>query len=228
LKWDYYGTYEWLRYCWLCALDLTNIVVSAYLRTSKEVSYQLDNWLEMRRNYSAYYVFYTKFIRAIVGKCPFHQRLGSMAVGDEIATVSDEALTLLGIETSYEMWNDVYKNSEGGIPLVRNDETVPEHCKSSILTKYTRTSKSDPAIQRNTEDKRWSTEGILRFNALRLLVIQDRADNPDFKITWLNQVRAEMKGNLYIDVDDVEDLCISPRSRLTTICFPRWLPHSLF
>jgi hypothetical protein len=113
---------------------------------------------------------------------------------------------LLGIENSYEMWNGVYKKSEGGIRLVRNDETVPEHWKSSILPKYTRTSKSDPASQRNTEDKRWSSEGILRFNNLRQLVIKDHTNYPDFKITWLNQVRAEMKGSLDTDVDDVEDL----------------------
>jgi hypothetical protein len=129
-----------------------------------------------------------------------------MAVGDEIATFSDEALTLLGIENSYEMWNDVYKKSEGEICPVHNDETVPEHWKSSILPKYTRTSKSDPANQRNTKDKRWSSEGILRFNDLRQVVIKDRADHPDFKITWLNQVRAEMKGSLDPDVDDVDDL----------------------
>jgi hypothetical protein len=88
----------------------------------------------MRQNYAAYYVFYTKFVRAVVGKCPFRQRLGSMAVGDEIATVSDEALTLLGIENTYEMWNDIYKKSEGEIRSVRNDKTtVPEHWKSSLL-----------------------------------------------------------------------------------------------
>jgi hypothetical protein len=129
-----------------------------------------------------------------------------MAVGDEISTVSDkEALTLLGIVNSYEMWNDIYKNSKWEICLVRNDETYPEDWKSSILPKYTRTSKSDPAIQRNTDDKRWSTEGILRFNVLRLLVIQDRVDYPDFKIKWLNQVRTKMGSNLDPDVDDVED-----------------------
>jgi hypothetical protein len=160
----------------------------------------------MRQNYAAYYVFYTKFVRAIVGERPFRQRLTSIAVGDEITTVSDEALTLPGIENSYEMWNDVYTKSEGEICSVRNDETVPEHWKSSIFPKYTRTSKSDPANQRNTEDKRWSSEGILRFNDVRQLVIKNRAAHPDFKLTWLNQVWEEMKGNLDPDVDDVNDL----------------------
>jgi hypothetical protein len=210
----------------LYAFDPTSIVVSAYLTTSKEVSYTLDNWLETRQNYSAYYDFYTNFVRAIVGKRPFRKRLGSMAVGDEIATVSDEeALTLLGIENSYEIWNDIYKNSKGEIRSVHNDDTFPEDWKSSILPKYTRTSKSDPAIQGNTDDKCWSREGILRFNALGLLVIQDRADYPDFKIKWFNQVRTEMGSNL----DPALTISrIPPRSRLTTIYFPRRLPHSLF
>jgi hypothetical protein len=75
----------------------------------------------MKRNYAAYFVFYTQFVRATVGKHPFRQRLRSMAVGDEIATVSDEALTLLGIENSYEMWNDIYKISDGEICSVHND-----------------------------------------------------------------------------------------------------------
>jgi hypothetical protein len=119
----------------LCAFDLTSIVVSAYLRTSNEVFYQLDDWLEMRQNYAAYFVFYTQFVRATVGKRPFRSpRLRSMAVGDEIVTVLDEALTLLGIENSYEMWNDVYKISCWEIRSVRNDETVPEHWKSKNLT----------------------------------------------------------------------------------------------
>jgi hypothetical protein len=159
----------------------------------------------MRRNYAAYYVFYTQFVRATVGKHPFHQRLRSMVVGDEIASVSDEALTLLGFENSIEMWDDVWKISDGEIRLVRNDEKIPEHWKSKLLPIYTRTSRSDPANQRNTEDKRWSSEGIIRFNALRLLVIKDRADHPDFKITWLNQVREQMKGTSDTIVDDLEE-----------------------
>jgi hypothetical protein len=112
----------------LFSCDLTSIVVSAYLRTSNEVLYKLDDWLEMRQNYAAYYVFYTQFVRATFGKRPFRQRLRSMAVGDEIATVSDEALTLLGFENSIEMWeDDVYKISGGEIRSVRNVKKIPAH-----------------------------------------------------------------------------------------------------
>jgi hypothetical protein len=128
-----------------------------------------------------------------------------MAMGDEIATVSDKALTLLGIESSIEMWDDVYKKSGGEIQSVRNDEIVPAHWKPNLLPINTSTSRSNPANQRNTDGKRWSSEGLIRFNALRLLVIKDRAGHPDFRIAWLNQVREQMKGTLDTNVDDVED-----------------------
>jgi hypothetical protein len=185
--------------------DLTSIVASAYLRKSTDGVYKLDDWLELRQNYGAYYIFYTKFVRAIVGKRPFRSRLRSMAKGDETASVSDEALTLLGFENSIEMWDNVWKISKGEIHTVRHDERIPKNFKSKLLPVYTRTSRSDPANQRNTEDKRWSSEGIIRFNKLRLLVIQDREDHPDFKITWLNQVREEMKGTLDNDVEDLKE-----------------------
>jgi hypothetical protein len=122
-------------------------VVSTYLGKSTEAVYKLDDSLEMRRNYEAYYVFYTQFVRATVGKRPFRQRLRSMAVGDEIASVSDEALTLLGFENSIEMWDDVWKISDGEIRTVRHDEKIPENFKSKLLPIYTRTSRSDPANQ---------------------------------------------------------------------------------
>jgi hypothetical protein len=125
-------------------------VVSAYLRKSTEAVYKLDDWLDMMRNYEAYYVFYTRFVRATVGKRPFRQRLRTMAVGDEIASVSDEALILLGFENSTEVWDNVWKISKGQIRTVRHDEKIPENFKSDLLPIYTRTSKSDPANQRNT------------------------------------------------------------------------------
>jgi hypothetical protein len=147
------------------------VLVSAYLRKSTDGVYKLDDWLELRRNYEAYYVFYTKFVRAIVGKRPFHSRLRSMAEGDEIASVSDEVLTLLGFENSIKMWDDIWNISDREIRTVRHDETIPENFKSKVLPVYTRTSRSDPANQRNTKDKRWNSEGIIRFNELRQLII---------------------------------------------------------
>jgi hypothetical protein len=53
----------------------------------------MANWLELRRNYAAYYDFYTYLLSSIVGKWNFKIRLNTMAEGEEIATVSDEAFS---------------------------------------------------------------------------------------------------------------------------------------
>jgi hypothetical protein len=101
-------------------------VVSGYLRKYPENVYGLEHWIDIRVNYDAYYVFYTKFVKAIVGKRIFHQRLRNLAEGDEIATVSDEALTLLGFDNNITMWDDIWKISGGEIRMVRHDETIPD------------------------------------------------------------------------------------------------------
>jgi hypothetical protein len=84
-------------------------------------------------------------------------------------------------------------------------KSIPEKFQSKLLPIYTRTSRTDPDNKRSTEDKRWNSEGIVRFNELRQLVIQDREDNPDFKTKWLKQVWEESKGVLDNDIENLED-----------------------
>jgi hypothetical protein len=45
----------------------------------------MANWLELRRNYTAYYDFYTYLLSSIVGKRNFKIRLNTMAEGEEIS-----------------------------------------------------------------------------------------------------------------------------------------------
>jgi hypothetical protein len=40
---------------------------------------------------------------------------------------------------------------------------------------------------------------------LRLLIIQDHKDRPDFKITWLQEVQEERKGTSDKDVEDLKE-----------------------
>jgi hypothetical protein len=120
-------------------------------------------------------------------------------------TVLDEALTLLGFDNNIIMWDNIWKISGGDICTVRHDETIPDKFQLKLLPRYTRTSRSDPDNKRNTEDKRWNSGGITRFNELRQLVIQDRAENPDFKTKWLKQVQEESNGALDNDIEDLED-----------------------
>jgi hypothetical protein len=108
----------------------------------------MDNWLEMRRNFEAYADFYTYIVKNIVvGKRNFKKRLRTMAEGAEIATVSDEALSLIGVENGRRVWDDVFHLSGGNICQIRNDETYPEEWVSKILPQYTRTSKDDPSVK---------------------------------------------------------------------------------
>jgi hypothetical protein len=67
----------------------------------------MANWLELRCNYAAYYDFCTYLLSSIVGKRNFKIRLNTMAEGEEIATVSDEALALLGIENGHKLWDAI-------------------------------------------------------------------------------------------------------------------------
>ena len=180
-------------------------MVSAYLRKNPDGVYGLEHWEYMRQDYEAYSLFYTKFVRAIVGKRVFKQRLRSMTMGEEIATVSDEALTMLGFDNNIAMWDDIWDISGGEIRTVRHDEAIPDKFQSKLLPKYTRTSRMDADNKNNTEDKRWNSDGITRFNELRQLVIRDRKANPDFKTRWLQEVREALKGKLDNDVDDLED-----------------------
>jgi hypothetical protein len=161
----------------------------------------VDNWSEMRRNFEAYADFYTNIVKAFVGKRNFKKRLQTMAEGAEIATVSDEALALIGVENGRRVWDDVFQLSEGKIRKIHNDETYPPEWRSDILPQYTRASKDDPSVERNTENKCWNEAGIARFNELRQLVKADCLTYPDFKIKWLRHARDNMKKTDGINVE---------------------------
>jgi hypothetical protein len=153
----------------------------------------MDDWSEMRRTFGAYADFDTYMVKATVGKRTFKKRLKSMAEGTDIATVSDEALALLGVENGRRVWDDKFERSDGKIHQIRKDEIYPPEWETDIFPQYTRASKDDPSVERNTENKCWNEAGIIRFNVLRQLFQKDRTDSPDFKINWPRQARAAMK-----------------------------------
>jgi hypothetical protein len=165
----------------------------------------MANWLELRRNYATYYDFYTYLLSSIVGKRNFKIRLNTMAEGEEIATVSDEALALLGIENGHKLWDDIWAKSARKVRVIRKDKPYPEEWNSTVFPEYTRTSKADPAIDKHTEDKCWTQAGICRFNALRQAIIANRQAYLGFKVRWLRQARKEIKGLVDPDVDDDDE-----------------------
>jgi hypothetical protein len=115
----------------------------------------------------------------------------------------DKALALIGGENGRQVWDDVFYRSKGLICQVHNDKPYyPEDWKSDILPQYyTRASKDDPSVDRNTENKCWNEAG-LRFNELRQLVKIDRAAYPEFKIKWLRHARDNMKDKDGINVEE--------------------------
>jgi hypothetical protein len=66
--------------------------------------------------------------------------------------------------------------------------------KSTVLTKYAVSSNPDANTDKEGNDKRWSKEGIIRFNQLRQLIIKDCAAHPELVPKWLAQERDSMVG----------------------------------
>jgi hypothetical protein len=126
------------------------------------LGHTMDDWSEMMRNFGAYAEnFYTYIVKAIVGKRTLKKRLQSMAEGTEIATVSDEAMALLGVEKGHRVWDDKFVRSERKIRHVRNDETYPPEWATDVLPQFTRASKDDPSVEGNMENKCWNKAGII-------------------------------------------------------------------
>ena len=141
-----------------------------------------------------------------MGKRNFKKRLNTMEEGEEIATVSDEALALLGIENAHKLWDDVWAKSKGRVRVIRRDEPYPGEWISTVRPRYTQTSKANRTQDNPTDSNRWNQDGICRFNALRQAIISDRRAYPGFKVKWLRQARKEIKGLVDPDVDgDNED-----------------------
>jgi hypothetical protein len=55
-------------------------------------------------------------------------------------------------------------------------------------------SNPDANTDKEGNDKRWSKEGIIRFNQLRQLIIKDCAAHPEFVPKWLARERDSMVG----------------------------------
>jgi hypothetical protein len=64
--------------------------------------------------------------------------------------------------------------------------------KSTVPTKYTVSSNPNATTDKEGNDKRWSKEGIIRFNQLRQLIIKDRGAHPEFVPKWLAQEHDSM------------------------------------
>jgi hypothetical protein len=143
----------------------------------------------MRRNYAAYSVFYSTFLPVVVGRSLLKKLVADKDTIEQVATISDEAMALLGLENGVERWDDIFTRCEGDVRPYAKGQEIPEAHKSTVPTKYTVSSNPDANTEKEGTNKLWSKDGIIRFNLLRQGIIADRAAHPEFVLTWLAQER---------------------------------------
>jgi hypothetical protein len=86
---------------------------------------------------------------------------------EEVPTISNKALALLGLENRVERWDNIFTKCKGDVrPFPKG---LPEEMKSNMPTKYTVSSNPDATTDKEGNDMRWSKEGIIKFNQLRQL-----------------------------------------------------------
>jgi hypothetical protein len=164
---------------------------------------------------AAYSDFYSTVMMGVVGKVEFKHRVRTLPLGMEIGTISDEALGLLIVENYIDRWIDMYKKSKGMLRMLTAGDKTPASWMSDVLTKYTagssggqrtkgRTQKSDDNDD-DSYNRKWSPQGIIRFNELRKFAKNDRAKNPGFAATWMAEERAKQQIKTKSDNVFVED-----------------------
>jgi hypothetical protein len=175
------------------------------------VRYTLNDFLEMRRNTEAYTVFYSTFLPVVVGRSLLKKLVADKDTVEEVATISDEALTLLGLENYGDRWDDIFTRCEGDVRPYAKGQDIPEEHKSTVPTKYTKVSNPDANSEKEGTNKAWTRDGILRFNQLRKGIIQDRAAHPQFLPAWLAHERGLIVPNqatsnpVQEDAEDADD-----------------------
>jgi hypothetical protein len=146
----------------------------------------------MRRNTAAYTVFYSTFLPVVVGRLLLKKLVADKDTVEEVATISDEALTLLGLENYGAYWEDIFTRCKGDVRPYAKGQEMPEEHKSTVPTRYTVSSNPDANSDKEGSNKVWSVDGIQRFNLLRQGVIHDRAAHPEFLPKWLADERGRM------------------------------------
>jgi hypothetical protein len=101
-----------------------------------------------------------------------------------VSTISDEALALLGLENGVDCWDDNFTKYKCNVrPFLKGQKP----------TKYTVSSNPNANTYKEGNGKRWSKEGIIRFNQPPQLIIKDPTTHPEFMPKWLAQECDSMK-----------------------------------
>jgi hypothetical protein len=124
---------------------------------------ELQEFLFKRAKPNAYFIFYDKFLPCVVGKNYWKKTVPGKLV-TEIATASDEALTLLIMENSWDCWKQ-----EATVKQGLNMEGVKK-----VKTRWTSNAMSAGKYEG------WGSDGIPRYNTLCSEVKDDRKENSVF------------------------------------------------
>ena len=166
-----------------------------YYKAKRSPNYDLEDFLQLRKNPQAYLVFFKHFIKCITRKSVFENNIRTAKTYDDICTISDEAFALLLLENSWHRWMDIHTKDSSAL-LPRRGSRPHEKVKSMIPTKYTKGGykydlegmfESRPTSY--SRRKGWSTEGIQRYNELYDQVEADRQAYPEFLKALLTEIR---------------------------------------
>ena len=157
-------------------------------------AYSLEEFLEGRKNYSAYAVFYRYFIPAIGRKTFWREQVLAATDDKDVATRSNEAFALLVLENHWARWLDIFCLNKGMVTSTRGQKRCVSE--SNLLPKYTRggISFKDDKMKVKEGVKGWSKEGILRFNEIYKKITKDRKQHPEFITKWLEEEKVNFSG----------------------------------
>ena len=147
-----------------------------------------------REDEAKYREVYLRFVPCITGKSVFANRLLTATKEKDLCTRSDEALTLLLLENSYDRWIDIYKKADGKVSKRRLDKNRQWH--SDVRTLYTDGGIMYRLNSHNTtkpsKSKGWTNEGIERFNVLCTKVRFDRF--------WMSRLNHSVSYQLFTSI----------------------------
>lgn len=105
----------------------------------------------------------------------------------DIATVTDEALAILGLINSHHVWEDQYKRSKGKICQCKKNGSIPAEWNSNLKPLYT-----GVAGDKRARGKGWSKEGMKEYNKWCVFIARLRTQSPEAsKNAWLSDKKYE-------------------------------------
>lgn len=165
------------------SMELTLFSPTAIKKTGQPLP-TLDELEKMRSGNFEHFKVYCEFLRCVVGKKTWNNETCAKKIS-KVATVSDEAFTLLLLENYWDSWSVIDINEYEGERELNKDKSFKR--RKSIHGKWTQ---GGSGKARYTG---WSSQGLERMNTLRAIVIFDR-EKEEAEEKYL-EYRKEVSGN---------------------------------